>query len=168
MRGAVIGGVLASLLPCWSSCSFILIQAPPVLTPATPDVSCTTTRVPVVLDGIAAISFLLGIGVAAYRHDDGELTGSGLALNAAAGLALTAAFLASANVGINRTEACRETIAKLHLRHLRQARERDAQARRSPSPPALAPPVIDPEASRDRSDAGTDAGTDMQLGPRSQ
>ena len=73
MRAAVAVGVLASLLPCWSGCSFIVIHEPPVLTPTTTDVSCTTTRVPVVLDGIVAISFLLGIGVSAYRHDNGEI-----------------------------------------------------------------------------------------------
>ena len=135
MRGAVIGGVLASLLPCWSGCSVILIDEPPVLTPTTTNVSCTTTRVPVVLDGIVAIGFLLGIGVSANRHDSGELSAGGLALSAAIGLALTSAFLASANVGIDRTEACRETIDKLHLRDLRQSHEREAQARRAPSPP---------------------------------
>ena len=156
MRGAVIGGVLASLLPCWSGCSFILIQEPPVLTHTTTDVSCTTTRVPVVVDGIVAINFLLGIGVSAYRHDNGDLSGSGLALSAALGLALTSVFLASANVGINRTEACRETIDKAHLRSLRQAREREAQARQAPSPTASAPHVTVPEPSPDRSDAGTD------------
>ena len=74
-------------------------------------------------------------------------------------------FLASANVGIDRTQACRETIAKAHLRDLRQAREREAQARRSPSPPAPPLPVTDPVASPDRSDGGANAGADTQLAP---
>jgi hypothetical protein len=162
MRTAVGVGVLASLLPCLSGCSFISIQEPPVLTPTTTDVSCTTTRVPVVVDGIVAVSFLLGIGVSAYQHDNGEISGSGLAASVALGLALTSAFLASANVGINRTQACRETIAKLHRRDLRQAREREAQARRAPSPLAPVAPVTDPVATPGRADAGTDAGTDTQ------
>jgi hypothetical protein len=149
MRAAVGVGVLASLLPCWSGCSFALIREPPVLTPTTTDVSCTTTRVPVVLDRIVAGSAVVGIGAATFLYDDGQLSGSGLALSVALGLAVTGAFLASANVGINRTEACRETIAKLHLRDLRQARERDEQLRRSPSPAA-------------------DAGADTQLAPDSR
>ena len=47
-----------------------------MLTPTTTNVSCTTTRVPVVLDRIAAIAFLLGIAGAASLYDDKELTGT--------------------------------------------------------------------------------------------
>jgi hypothetical protein len=133
----------------------MVTQPPPPVTPATTTISCSTSKVPALVDAIIAVNFLLGIGVTAYRADSEGWSSSDVQTAAAVGLGLTILLLASANTGVTRADACYDSKEKLQRMLIRQAQQRSMHAQQPPPPapdvfaPSVALPTPSPDGGQD-------------------
>jgi hypothetical protein len=112
-----------------------------------------------------AVGYLPAITYWLVQYDQGDISGDDVRLNAAIGLALTALFVVSANVGVRNANACRAANREWRSRMEEEAAE-EAQAeaaRRKQQLPAPAPSIVPAAPAIPDGDSGPssepDAGT---------